>query len=31
METADANNIPIFSDIEKMNEHFSGVKQTSLF
>ena len=31
MELADANNIPIFDNIEKMNEHFSGVKQTTLF
>lgn len=31
METADVLDIPIFSEIEKMNEHFSGVKQTSLF
>jgi hypothetical protein len=31
IERADVLNIPIFSDIDKMNEYFSGVKQTSLF
>jgi hypothetical protein len=31
IERADVLGIPIFSDIDKMNEHFSGVKQTTLF
>jgi len=31
MELADSLNIPIFSDIEAMNEFFSKVKQPTLF
>jgi hypothetical protein len=31
MERADVLDIPIFDNIEKMNEHFSGVKQQNLF
>jgi hypothetical protein len=31
IERADVLGIPIFSDIDKMNEHFSDVKQTTLF
>ena len=31
MERADVLDIPIFDSIEKMNEHFNGVKQKNLF